>query len=43
MSTFWTLGEDRAAELQRQIDAVIEREGVFRISKDAGVIAATRR
>jgi ubiquinone/menaquinone biosynthesis C-methylase UbiE len=43
MSTFWTLGEDRAVELQRQIDAVIEREGVFRISKDAGVIVARRR
>jgi len=43
MSTFWTLADDRVVELRRHIDAVIAREGMFRISKDAGLIAGKRR
>ena len=43
MTTFWSLNDDRVADLRRQIDAEIARSGVFHISKDPGVITATRR
>ena len=43
MTTFWNLDDDRIADFRRQIDEEIARNGVFHISKDAGVITATRR
>jgi len=43
MSSFWDLGDELAAKLRRAVVAAVERDGAFRISKDAGVITATRR
>jgi len=43
MTTFWSMDDERIADLRRRIDAEIAENGVFHISKDAGVITATRR
>ncbi len=39
----WTLDPDKAAELSRIVDGAVERDGFFRISKDAGLISGRRR
>jgi SAM-dependent methyltransferase len=42
MSSFWDLTAEREALLRDRIKAEIARDGAFHISKDAGVIMATR-
>jgi ubiquinone/menaquinone biosynthesis C-methylase UbiE len=38
----WTVAPDREAELVRIVDEAVERDGFFRISKDAGLITARK-
>ena len=42
MANFW-IGVKPEEELRQEIDAVIERDGVFHIDKDAGLFTAVRR
>jgi SAM-dependent methyltransferase len=42
MSTYW-IGTRCEDDVRREIDAVISREGVFHIDKDAGLFTAVRR
>jgi SAM-dependent methyltransferase len=42
MSDFW-IGARSEDEMRRDIEAVIENEGIFRIEKDAGIFTAVRR
>src|SRR5947207_2414132 len=43
MSSFWDLSDELAAKLRSAVDAAVQRDGTFHISKDAGVITARRR
>jgi SAM-dependent methyltransferase len=43
MSSFWDLSDELASKLRSEIDAAIARDGFFNISKDSGVITASRR
>ena len=43
MSSFWDASDELEAKLRSAIDSAVEREGVFHISKDTGVITARRR
>ncbi len=42
MATFW-IGRRPEGDLRRDVESVIEREGVFHIDKDAGIFTATKR
>jgi ubiquinone/menaquinone biosynthesis C-methylase UbiE len=42
MATFWR-GAQSEEDLREHVESVIEREGVFRIDKDAGLITAVRK
>jgi SAM-dependent methyltransferase len=43
MSSFWRVGtEDVLADIRRRVQAAIDRDGAFHISKDAGVITARK-